>query len=98
MGLLATIVGLFDQILSTQPTWLIVFLAVTILFSLAVAINVLNQLLFKNPNEPPVVFHWIPVIGSTIAYGIDPFKFFFACREKVGVTSVRSYGRNLAKL
>jgi hypothetical protein len=44
---------------------------------------VLNQILFKNPLEPPVVFHWVPVIGSTITYGIDPYKFFFECRAKV---------------
>ena len=47
-------------------------------------LNVLRQLLFKNKNEPPLVFHWVPIIGSTISYGIDPFKFFFACREKYG--------------
>jgi hypothetical protein len=45
--------------------------------------NVLKQLLFKNPNEPPVVFHLVPFIGSTITYGIDPVKFFFNCKKKV---------------
>lgn len=51
---------------------------------LAIVLNVLNQLLFKNPNQPPVVFHWFPVIGSTITYGIDPYKFFFDCKSKYG--------------
>lgn len=51
---------------------------------LAVVLNVLNQLLFKNPNEPPVVFHWFPIIGNTITYGMDPYTFFFQCREKHG--------------
>jgi sterol 14-demethylase len=50
---------------------------------LAVVLNVLNQLLFRNPNEPPVVFHWFPVIGSTITYGMDPYGFFNKCRAKV---------------
>jgi hypothetical protein len=50
---------------------------------LIVLLNVLQQLLFKNSNEPPMVFHWFPVIGSTITYGIDPYKFFFDCRAKV---------------
>lgn len=49
---------------------------------LAVVLNVLNQLLFKNPNEPPVVFHWFPVVGSTVTYGMDPYKFFFNNRAK----------------
>ena len=53
------------------------------LLAIAIVINVLLQLIRKNPNEPPVVFHWVPFFGSTITYGIDPFKFFFACREKV---------------
>ncbi|KAL2271088.1 hypothetical protein VTJ83DRAFT_459 [Remersonia thermophila] len=51
---------------------------------LTVVLNVLNQVLFKNPNEPPVVFHWFPIIGSTITYGMDPPRFFKENREKYG--------------
>ena len=50
---------------------------------LAVSANLLQQKLLRNPNEPPVVFHWLPFIGSTVTYGIDPFKFFFECQAKV---------------
>ena len=50
-----------------------------------VLINVLRQVFFKRRNEPPVVFHWVPVIGSTVTYGIDPFKFFFQCQKKVHI-------------
>lgn len=50
---------------------------------LSVVFNVVNQVLFKNPNEPPVVFHWFPFIGSTVTYGIDPPKFFKENRAKV---------------
>lgn len=51
----------------------------------AVLLNVTHQLLFRrwNKSEPPLVFHWIPFLGSTISYGMDPYKFFFSCREKV---------------
>lgn len=59
------------------------------LLLLIVAANVAQQLLFKNPNEPPLVFHWFPVIGSTITYGMDPPAFFKANREKV---RFRDYG------
>ncbi|TFA98484.1 Eburicol 14-alpha-demethylase [Trichoderma ghanense] len=52
--------------------------------ALAVVINVLQQLLFKNPNEPPMVFHWFPFIGSTVIYGMDPPKFFRDNRAKYG--------------
>ncbi|KAL3477836.1 cytochrome P450 [Aspergillus californicus] len=51
---------------------------------LAVLSNVLRQVLFKSRNEPPLVFHWFPFIGSTISYGIDPYKFFFNSRAKYG--------------
>ncbi|KAL4895204.1 cytochrome P450 [Aspergillus ambiguus] len=49
-----------------------------------IAWNVIRQLLFRNPTEPPVVFHWIPFLGSTISYGIDPYAFFASCRQKYG--------------
>lgn len=45
---------------------------------------IVHQLYLGNPHEPPVVFHWLPLLGSTVAYGIDPYKFFFSCREKHG--------------
>ena len=52
--------------------------------------NVLCQVLFKRRNEPPVVFHWVPIIGSTVTYGIDPFGFFFKCQKKVHYLSLCS--------
>ncbi|KAK0657531.1 cytochrome P450 51 [Cercophora newfieldiana] len=55
----------------------------TVLF-LAVFLNVLKQALFRNPNEPPVVFHWFPLIGSTVTYGMDPPRFFEENRKKYG--------------
>lgn len=49
----------------------------------SIILNVINQLVFYSRKEPPVVFHWVPFIGSTVAYGMDPYQFFFACRAKV---------------
>ena len=57
--------------------------AIASILAIAVLTTVLQQTLFQNPNEPPVVFHWLPLIGSTVTYGIDPFKFFFNCQAKV---------------
>ena len=54
----------------------------------AIVTNVLQQTLLARPNEPPVVFHWLPLIGSTVTYGIDPFKFFFECKAKVRICNV----------
>ncbi|ODV89757.1 hypothetical protein CANCADRAFT_143299 [Tortispora caseinolytica NRRL Y-17796] len=49
-----------------------------------VLLNVLNQLLFPKKNEPPMVFHWFPIIGNAVTYGMEPYKFFDYCREKYG--------------
>ncbi|KAG6828537.1 hypothetical protein H0H92_007615 [Tricholoma furcatifolium] len=38
----------------------------------------------RKATDPPVIFHWLPYIGSAIQYGNDPMNFFFACREKHG--------------
>ncbi|KAI4123307.1 MAG: hypothetical protein LQ338_005332 [Usnochroma carphineum] len=46
--------------------------------------NVLRQTLLKDSNKPPVVFHLVPFIGSTVTYGIDPYKFYFDCQAKYG--------------
>ena len=50
---------------------------------LVVLLNVLKQLLFKLKDEPPVVFHWFPFIGSAISYGQEPTKFLQQCQAKV---------------
>ncbi|CAK1362688.1 Eburicol 14-alpha-demethylase [Cercospora beticola] len=57
--------------------------AATFIFT-AIIWNLLKQFLFKDRHKPPVVFHWLPLIGSTVSYGQDPYGFFFSCREKYG--------------
>ncbi|KAL3479945.1 cytochrome P450 [Aspergillus californicus] len=47
-------------------------------------LNVARQSLFRNKNEPPMVFHWVPFVGNAIGYGTDPYHFFFSCRQKYG--------------
>lgn len=87
MGLLG---GLAERICaqcSTQSTLLLTVSGFLTLVTVAVLINVLRQLLFKNPHEPPVVFHWFPFVGSTVTYGLDPYAFFFNCKEKVFLNS-----------
>ena len=60
-----------------------ILVALASVLVISVLANILQQLLLKNPKEPPVVLHWLPIIGSTVTYGIDPFKFFFDCQRKV---------------
>lgn len=56
-------------------------------FAAAIVLNVAKQLLWRQlgigRDKPPVVFHWVPVLGNTIEYGMEPFKFFEKCRNKV---------------
>ncbi|PCH42499.1 lanosterol 14-alpha-demethylase [Wolfiporia cocos MD-104 SS10] len=52
--------------------------------AIAVALNVLYQMLPRDRSLPPLVFHWIPWFGSAAQYGQDPVEFFKACREKYG--------------
>lgn len=65
--------------------WSLVGAYALVAFVAAILLNVAYQLLFRvlNRTRPPLVFHWIPFLGSTVSYGMDPYKFFFACREKV---------------
>jgi len=83
MGILELIARPLPDGIATASTPLLFAAGAAALLVVAIALNVLRQLLFKNPTEPPIVFHWLPFIGSTISYGIDPYKFFFDCRKKV---------------
>jgi len=83
MGILETISGPLAQQISQRGTAVVVASGFAAFLVLAVVLNVLSQLLFKNPNEPPMVFHWLPIIGSTVTYGIDPYRFFSENRAKV---------------
>ena len=86
MGLLATIVETLHNQLANRSVAFILGGGLFSIVVLAVILNVLSQLLLRNPAEPPVVFHWLPFIGSTITYGIDPYIFFFDCQRKVDFT------------
>ena len=66
------------------PLSLSIPLALALIGFSAIAQNVIRQLYFSNPHRPPVVFHIFPLVGSTVQYGMDPYKFFFDCRAKYG--------------
>ena len=91
MGLLGELLGPLANKLSGLSTGVAIISAAFSFIVLAIVLNVLRQLLFKNPNEPPVVFYWVPFFGNTIVYGIDPYKFFFSCREKVRYSASSSH-------
>ncbi|KAF6804077.1 cytochrome p450 51b [Colletotrichum sojae] len=84
MGLVQEIAGPLAQQFQALGTGSQVAVVAVSVIVLSVVLNVLSQLFFKNPNEPPVVFHWFPLVGSTVTYGQDPPAFFRANREKYG--------------
>lgn len=83
MGLLEEVAGPLAQQFSNLGTASQVGVVAVTVIVLSIVLNVLNQLMFKNPNEPPVVFHWLPLIGSTVTYGMDPPRFFEVNSKKV---------------
>ncbi|KAL2415716.1 Sterol 14-alpha demethylase cyp51B [Exophiala dermatitidis] len=84
MGLLTTVAVPLDRLVQTLPVYQLVLLGFAALVGLSVILHVGRQLLFKNKNEPPEVFSWFPLVGSTIWYGMDPYDFFFTCKQKYG--------------
>lgn len=88
MGLLSTLLeplGPYCEELSKLGTPTLVAVGTVTFVVLSVIINVLNQLLFKDPTKPPMVFHYFPFFGSTVKYGMDPYVFFNDCQETVCV-------------
>lgn len=85
MGVLSAVSDVVSSQLGDKPLYLAIAIVAGAIFALAIVLNVLSQLLpvRRKGSEPPLVFHWVPFIGSTITYGIDPYKFFFNCRKQV---------------
>ncbi|CAO1639420.1 unnamed protein product [Sympodiomycopsis kandeliae] len=71
-------------ILRDLPLFAQVFALGTLFLFASVLLNVIQQCLPKPASSPPVVFHWFPIIGSAVTYGMNPYKFFFDNRQKYG--------------
>lgn len=84
MGLFSSFLDSFCEHCSSQSIYTLVSVGALSFIALSVVVNVLRQLLFKSPHEPPLVFHWFPFVGSTISYGMDPYTFFKSSRDKYG--------------
>ncbi|KAG8780128.1 Lanosterol 14-alpha-demethylase [Serendipita sp. 398] len=77
--------AILAMVMEKVPIWALLLAAFFGVQIIVVVVNILRQLVLpKDPNLPPEVFHWYPVIGSAIQYGNDPINFFFQCREKYG--------------
>jgi hypothetical protein len=83
MGVLANVAGPLGDFTAKSSFLVLIASSFASFIVLAVVLNILKQLLVKKANEPPVVFHWIPVLGNTVMYGMDPYGFFFRNQKKV---------------
>ena len=66
-----------------SSTCMVTVATITLLVTSLILVNGAKQALFKRPNEPLVVFHWLPFVGSAISYGQEPIKFLDDCQAKV---------------
>ena len=66
-----------------MPMWQLVLVLTVGTIVLSIVLNVLYQVCVpQSKSLPPRVFHWVPVVGSAVSYGMNPYRFFFECREK----------------
>lgn len=85
MGLLEATLAPLATYSSQHSTPFLIGVSIPLLVSLAILLNIASQILLpRDPSLPPLVFHLVPFIGSTVTYGIDPYAFFFNCRQKYG--------------
>lgn len=70
--------------LAGLPVWALVAVGIAAFLGVSILVNVLLQLLPQDKSRPPLVFHYVPIIGSAVTYGMDPYRFFFNCRAKYG--------------
>lgn len=73
-----------DDTFVNPPLALSIGLSIILICVIAVVQNVTRQIYFPDHRRPPVVFHFFPLIGSTVQYGMDPYRFFVECQAKYG--------------
>lgn len=58
---------------------------VALLIGIPIVYNLIWQFLYSlRKDRVPLVFHWVPWLGSAVSYGIQPYDFFEKCRQNHG--------------
>ncbi|VEU21845.1 DEKNAAC102863 [Brettanomyces naardenensis] len=88
MSVAETIVGEAYSLITQVASW---FLALPLLqrvllvISIPFVYSITWQLLYSlRKDRVPLVFYWIPWVGSAVVYGMQPYDFFSKCQEKYG--------------
>ncbi|KAG7196140.1 Lanosterol 14-alpha-demethylase [Scheffersomyces spartinae] len=79
--------ALLDLILNAWGSFQLFPLTVQISLVLAIPFvyNIVWQFVYSlRKDRVPLVFYWVPWVGSAVAYGMQPYDFFESCREKYG--------------
>lgn len=85
MGLLEATLAPLATYTSQHSYTFLIGVSIPLFIAAAILLNIAAQILLpRDPSLPPLVFHIVPFIGSTVTYGIDPYTFFFNCRQKYG--------------
>lgn len=62
-----------------------IFGKILLVLSLPFVYSITWQLLYSLRNDrPPLVFYWVPWVGSAVVYGMQPYEFFSNCQKKYG--------------
>ena len=82
-----------------RPMYVLSVMTITLFITFVILVNGVKQAMFKKRNEPPVVFHWLPFIGSAVSYGQEPIRFLSECQAKVksdpiAYTTVRIHSKS----
>ncbi|CAN3354768.1 lanosterol 14-alpha demethylase [Diutina catenulata] len=79
--------ALADYVVSATTAFLALSTAqqLSILVGVPFIYHLLWQFVYSlRKDRAPLVFHWIPWVGSAVTYGMRPYEFFEECRLKYG--------------
>ncbi|PVU92872.1 hypothetical protein BB561_003573 [Smittium simulii] len=83
MSVTSSIIGYFADFWSTSPYLCIASILFGLLLTAIIWAQV-EQLVNHDDSQPPMVWYWIPFIGSMITFGIQPMTFMRKNRAKYG--------------
>ncbi|KAG7661532.1 ERG11 [[Candida] subhashii] len=80
MAIVDAAVGAYNLFMSLSITQ-----QISLLIIVPFVYNIVYQLLYSlRKDRVPLVFYWIPWVGSAVQFGMAPYAFFETCRQKHG--------------
>lgn len=80
MAIVDAAVGVYTFFMSLSITQ-----QISLLIIVPFIYNIVWQFVYSfRKDRAPLVFYWIPWVGSAVQYGMQPYEFFESCRQKYG--------------